>query len=55
MDSDDPEVVDNLVQQVKGAIREDGFLFLEDYGVSLEQVRFSLVRLPLVQSLLPAL
>lgn len=38
MDSDDPAVVDGLVQQVKKAIREDGFLFLENYGVSLEQV-----------------
>ncbi|KIR30163.1 flavonol synthase [Cryptococcus deuterogattii 99/473] len=38
MDSDDPAVVDSLVQQVKTAIREDGFLFLEDYGVSLEQL-----------------
>lgn len=39
MDSDDPAVVDDLVQQVKRAIRDDGFLFLENYGVSLEQVR----------------
>lgn len=38
LDSDDPAVVDALVQQVKRAIREDGFLFLENYGVSLEQV-----------------
>lgn len=38
LDSDDPAVVDALVQQVKQAIREDGFLFLENYGVSLEQV-----------------
>lgn len=38
MDSDDPAVVDNLVQQVKRAIREDGFLFIENYGISLEQV-----------------
>lgn len=38
MDSDDPEVVDGLVQQVKSAIREDGFLFLENYGISLEQL-----------------
>lgn len=50
MDSDDPAVVDSLVQQVKTAIREDGFLFLEDYGVSLEQVRFGSVRIPLFQS-----
>lgn len=39
LDSDDPKVVDNLVDQVKTAIREDGFLFLENYGISLEQVR----------------
>ncbi|WWC64280.1 uncharacterized protein I303_106890 [Kwoniella dejecticola CBS 10117] len=38
MDSDDPAVVDALVAQVKTAIRDDGFLFLEDYGVSLEQL-----------------
>jgi len=39
MDSSDPDVVERLVQQVKRAIREDGFLFLENYGVSMEQVR----------------
>lgn len=39
LDSEDPEVVNNLVQQVKKAIRDDGFLFLENYGISLEQVR----------------
>ncbi|KAL1880649.1 hypothetical protein Daus18300_001260 [Diaporthe australafricana] len=38
LDSDDPKVVDNLVNQVKTAIREDGFLFLENYGISLEQL-----------------
>jgi hypothetical protein len=38
LDSDDETVVDDLVQQVKRAIREDGFLFLENYGISLEQV-----------------
>jgi isopenicillin N synthase-like dioxygenase len=38
LDSDDPAVVDKLIQQVKRAIREDGFLFLENYGISLEQV-----------------
>lgn len=38
LDSDDPAVVDNLIQQVKIAIRDDGFLFLENYGISLEQV-----------------
>jgi hypothetical protein len=39
LDSDDPDVVDDLIQQVKGAIRDDGFLFLQNYGVSLDQVR----------------
>lgn len=38
LDSDDPAVVDDLIKQVKRAIREEGFLFLENYGVSLEQV-----------------
>ncbi|KAF2786610.1 Clavaminate synthase-like protein [Melanomma pulvis-pyrius CBS 109.77] len=38
LDSDDPAVVGKLVQQVKHAIRHDGFLFLENYGVSLEQL-----------------
>lgn len=38
LDSDDPAVVDDLIKQVKRAIREDGFLFLENYGISLEQV-----------------
>ncbi|KIW19311.1 hypothetical protein PV08_03605 [Exophiala spinifera] len=38
LDSDDPAVADDLVQQVKRAIRDDGFLFLENYGVSLEQL-----------------
>lgn len=39
LDSDDPAVVASLIQQVKTAIRDDGFLFLENYGVSIEQVR----------------
>lgn len=38
LDSEDPTVVENLVQQVKTAIRDDGFLFLENYGISIEQV-----------------
>ncbi|KAF5251816.1 hypothetical protein FANTH_3135 [Fusarium anthophilum] len=38
LDSDDPAVVQELVNQVKRAIREDGFLFLENYGISLEQL-----------------
>ncbi|KAJ5743908.1 Gibberellin 3-beta hydroxylase [Penicillium manginii] len=38
LDSEDSAVVDALIQQVKTAIRDDGFLFLENYGVSLEQL-----------------
>ncbi|KAL4994960.1 hypothetical protein BDV10DRAFT_203429 [Aspergillus recurvatus] len=38
LDSKDSAVVDRLIQQVKVAIRDDGFLFLENYGVSLEQL-----------------
>ncbi|UZJ50692.1 hypothetical protein CBS101457_000012 [Exobasidium rhododendri] len=38
MDSDDPAVVDALVEKVKVAIRDDGFLFLENYGISLDQL-----------------
>ena len=41
LDSEDPAVVDRLVQDVKQAIRDDGFLFLENYGVSLDQVRMN--------------
>lgn len=39
LDSPDPEVVANLVATTKAAIAEDGFLFLTNYGISLEQVR----------------
>ncbi|KAG9948021.1 Clavaminate synthase-like protein, partial [Aureobasidium melanogenum] len=35
---DDEDVQQKLVADVKRAIREDGFLFLENYGVSLEQL-----------------
>jgi hypothetical protein len=38
MDSGDDKAIDDLVQITKKAIREDGFLFIENYGVSLEQV-----------------
>ncbi|OCF31057.1 flavonol synthase [Kwoniella heveanensis CBS 569] len=38
LDSPDPAVVQDLIEQVKRAIREDGFLFLENYGVSQEQL-----------------
>ncbi|KAL7419469.1 hypothetical protein Q5752_006307 [Cryptotrichosporon argae] len=46
MDSDDPAVVAALVESVKVAIRDDGFLFLENYGISLEQLhrQFSLAQ-----------
>lgn len=47
LDSDDPAVVDGLVSQVKRAIREDGFLFLENYGISLEQVRTTKSKVPM--------
>jgi hypothetical protein len=39
MDSDDPAIVEELVQEMKVAIRDDGFIFLENYGISYEQVR----------------
>ncbi|KAK9768959.1 putative Fe2OG dioxygenase domain-containing protein [Seiridium cardinale] len=38
LDSEDPAVVDSLINQVKIAIRDDGFLFLESYGISIEQL-----------------
>ncbi|WVQ81087.1 hypothetical protein IAT38_003209 [Cryptococcus sp. DSM 104549] len=38
LDSDDPAVVQKLVDQVKVAIRDDGFLFLENYGIDIEQL-----------------
>jgi hypothetical protein len=41
LDSPDPTVVSELVEKTKVAIKEDGFLFLTDYGVSLEQVNLS--------------
>lgn len=40
MDSEDPVVVEQLVEDVKRAIRDDGFIFLENYGISYEQVSF---------------
>lgn len=43
IDSSDPVVVDGLTRRFKAAIRDDGFLFLENYGVSLEQVRSTLL------------
>jgi hypothetical protein len=53
LDSDDPAVVQDLVNQVKRAIREDGFLFLENYGISIEQVR-NLARYKLITANLAA-
>ena len=46
LDSSDPKVVEDLVQLTKTAIREDGFLYLVNYGVSLEQLhrQFSLAQ-----------
>jgi isopenicillin N synthase-like dioxygenase len=38
LDSPDPTVVTNLVETTKQAIKEDGFLYLTNYGVSLEQL-----------------
>lgn len=37
LDSPDPREVQELVATAKSAIREDGFLFLVNYGVSFEQ------------------
>ena len=39
MDSDDPKVVAEVQEEIKVAIRDDGFIFLENYGVNQEQVR----------------
>lgn len=38
LDSDDPKVVEELIDLARIAIKEDGFLYLKDYGVSLDQV-----------------
>lgn len=38
MATGDPKDQAQLVKDVKRAIREDGFLFIENYGVSIEQV-----------------
>lgn len=38
LDSPDPVVVEDLIATTKAAIKEDGFLFLTNYGISLEQV-----------------
>jgi hypothetical protein len=39
LDSPNPAVVEELVATTKKAIKEDGFLYLTNYGVSLDQVR----------------
>ena len=39
LDSPDSKVVDDLVQLTKVAIKDDGFLYLTNYGVSLEQLQ----------------
>ena len=38
LDSPDAKVVEDLVQLTKTAIRDDGFLYLVNYGVTLEQL-----------------
>lgn len=38
MDSSDPADIEKLVATVKEAISEDGFLYVVNYGISLEQV-----------------
>lgn len=38
LDDPDPKVVQELVDLTRVAIRDDGFIFLTDYGISLEQV-----------------
>ena len=46
LDSPDPKVVGDLVELTKTAIKEDGFLYLVNYGVSLAQLhrQFSLAQ-----------
>lgn len=38
VDSEDPEVRAKLISTAKAAIRDDGFLYLVNYGVALDQV-----------------
>lgn len=42
VDSPDPAVRAKLIEVAKEAIRDDGFLYLTNYGVSLEQVSDSI-------------
>ncbi|OCF57473.1 hypothetical protein L486_04931 [Kwoniella mangroviensis CBS 10435] len=46
LDSPDPEVVKQLVETAKIAIGDDGFLYLVNYGINLEQLhrQFSIAR-----------
>lgn len=46
LDSPDPQIVADLIQLTKTAIKEDGFLYLVNYGISLEQLhrQFSLAQ-----------
>jgi isopenicillin N synthase-like dioxygenase len=39
LDSPDPRVVDDLVELTKKSIKEDGFLYLINYGVSTRQLQ----------------
>ena len=39
LDSTDEKVIDDLVRLTARAIKEDGFLYLTNYGVSLEQLQ----------------
>lgn len=39
LDSPDDQVVNDLVQLTKTAIKDDGFLYLTNYGVSLDQLQ----------------
>lgn len=38
LDSHEPRVVEDIVKLTKAAIREDGFLYLTNYGISLDQL-----------------
>ena len=38
LDSPDPAVVNDLIQTTKKAIKEDGFIYLTNYGVSIEDL-----------------
>jgi len=44
VDSPDDAVRSKLIQIAKEAIRDDGFLYLTNYGVSLDQASLSVAR-----------